>query len=118
MLRNTEPQLEYRWPHYGDRKSKTLTMKRTKLLLPKGMYPQKFFADTLDCLTYNILMMIWKKMNETGLQSFPTQRPYIQASITKFMTCCTISSANPALASDIIGQTILSYPSSSNDFPV
>lgn len=118
MLQSVEQLLESRCLDYGDGNSKSLTTKHTKLLLPKGIYRQMFFSDTLDCLTYNILMMIWKKMNETGLHNFPTRRTSMPASITKFMTCCTISSAHPALVSDIIGWTTLSYPSSTNDFLV
>jgi hypothetical protein len=73
------------------------------LILRKGMYPQISSADALDRLTYNILMTTWKKMSETGLQTFqPEDSVHTRTFIVKFITCCTILSTHPTDASDII----------------
>src|SRR5579859_1162848 len=55
MLQSFEQPVEFRFLHYEDRNSKSLTMKCTKQLSPKGMHPHMFITDTLDCLMYNIL---------------------------------------------------------------
>ena len=84
----------------------------------KGYVSAMSSVDALAFSTYNTLMMIWKKPSETGLQTFPTRRSCMPTFTIKFMTCCTISSAHPADASDMIDQTILSSLSSTSDFPV
>ena len=75
-------------------------------------------TDTLAYSIYNILMTTWKKTSETGLQIFLNPRPCTPTFTIKFMTYCTISFAHPADASDMIDRIILSYLSSTNDFPV
>jgi hypothetical protein len=75
-------------------------------------------TDALAFSIYNILMMIWKKTSETGLQTFPTQRPCMPTFIIKFMIYYTISSAHLADALDMIDRIILSCLSSTNDFLV
>ena len=75
-------------------------------------------TDALAFSTYNTLTMIWRKMSETGLQTFPTPRPCMSTFIIKSTTYCIISSAHPADAPDMIDRTILSCLSSTSDFHV
>ena len=118
MLRDEDWRLERRCLNYGDRDSTTSTTKLTELISRKGMYSQMSSADTVDYLTYNTLTTTWRKARETGLQTFPTRRPCTLTFTIKSMTCCAISSAHPAVASDMSGQTSLSCLSSTNDSPV
>src|SRR5579859_370814 len=118
MSRSVERPREFRCLHYGDRSCNNLTTKLIEPILQKGVCSQKSSADGLDSSIYNILTTTWKKMSETGLQTFQIPRPFMPTSITKSTTYCIISFAHPADASDMIDRTILSSLSSTSDFHV
>src|SRR6266516_4176154 len=118
MLRSVKRPREFLCLHYGDGNCNNLTTKLTDPILRKRMCSQRSSADGLDSSIYNKLTTTWKKASETGLQTFPTRRPCTPTSTIKFMTFCTISSAHPADASDMIDRTSLSSLFSTSDFHV
>ena len=123
MLRSVVRPLEFRCLKYGDENLKNSTTKLTELILRKRIYPQISSTDTLDFSTEAearpTTYSRWLGRKRARLASTTPRPKTLYADFyNKIHDLLYNISAHPADASDMIDRIILSYLSSTKDFPV